>query len=134
MNKQAKRTTPRTADDWGGQAILSVINYDREDRECPGCEARHVLFNAMDCRKRSEGGQVVIRQCKDCLTRHAEENALVVSIKTTCYSLGEAWTKNRVPEPNPGRQQSGLALGSRKRLNALESSLGLTESDSSGSP
>jgi len=120
MNKQAKRTVTRTADDWGGQAILSVINYDRHEGACPSCGGHHVLFNAMDCRKRSAGGQVVMRRCRDCLESYAAERRIETSIKTTCFGLDRVWASRRLPKPPPSTEKGLAALTAIREAKARE--------------
>jgi len=103
-------------DQSGSYAILSVINYDRQEGVCPICGNRRVLFNAMDCRGRDLGGQIVIRQCKSCLENYAAEREITVSVKTTLNTLRGTWDRNNLPVPSPGRKKAGVDRQTKKRL------------------
>jgi hypothetical protein len=106
-------------DQAGSYAVLSVINYDRQEGACPSCGSRHVLFNAMDCRGRSVGGQIIVRQCKACLEKYAAERSIAVSIKTTCFGLERVWGKDRLPEAPLSSEKGLAALRARREAKVV---------------
>ncbi len=104
----------------GDGPVLSVMNYEKREQACSGCGTVAVLFNAMDCLPRAQGGNVVICRCKGCLEQYAAEKACRLMLKTTWPKLDQVWKNNRRPDAPKGLTAGLAAYRSRNRPGASD--------------
>ena len=102
MRRKKVVVVPSKADTMGGALVLSVMNAEQGERKCAGCGQKAICFNAMDCRRRVDGGQSVIQRCKACLGVYAEQNQIEISVSRPAVKALWSGTKWRERKPKEG--------------------------------
>jgi len=93
--------------------LLAVLSFHRDERRCASCGETRLVYPCG-----AVPGNLVRDRCKPCALAIAAREGLTVFAKSTWPRLRAVWENDRLPAPDPRKQQQLAAVRARKRTNA----------------